>query len=153
MEQESVMMTERLEELKTIRSDLRGNVELLVRTDDGECSWEYGRELLEELLDAEIERLSVMDEEISQVLSLFEDDETFLDIEYGEVVIMDKGRKIIIQALKDWQPVRENRTTEPCEWCEGNTSKYFDVNWYDFTATNTGARPKAKFCPFCGRDV
>ena len=49
-----------------------------------------------------------------------------------------------------------DRLSEPCEWCEGNVSKYFDVNWYDFTTNNTGnsgARPKAKFCPFCGRDV
>ena len=43
--------------------------------------------------------------------------------------------------------------TTSCEWCEGNVSKYFDVNWYDFTAGNTGARPKVKFCPLCGREV
>lgn len=42
---------------------------------------------------------------------------------------------------------------EPCEWCEGKVGKYFDVNWYDFTPSNTGVRPKAKFCPFCGREL
>ena len=47
----------------------------------------------------------------------------------------------------------ENQTKEMCEWCEGNVSKYFDVNWYDFTEGNTGARPKAKFCPNCGQAI
>ena len=46
-----------------------------------------------------------------------------------------------------------NRLMEPCEWCEGNVSKYFDVNWYDFTAGNIGVRPQAKFCPNCGQAI
>jgi hypothetical protein len=60
------------------------------------------------------------------------------------------GARYILQSLVEDEFVR---LSEPCEWCEGNVSKYFDVNWYDFTTNNTGARPKAKFCPFCGRDV
>lgn len=46
-----------------------------------------------------------------------------------------------------------DRLRGACEWCEGNVSKYFDVNWYDFTESNTGVRPKAKFCPLCGGEV
>ena len=45
----------------------------------------------------------------------------------------------------------ETEKREPCEWCEGNISKYFDVNLYDFTAGNIGVKPKVKFCPLCGR--
>lgn len=143
------MMIERLEELKIIRSDLRGNVELLVRTDDGECSWEYGRELLEELLDAEIERQSLTDEEISQVLSLFEDDETFLEIKYGEVVIMDKGRKIIIEALKDWQPVGDPDMLEPCDWCEKEIIAETCV-WDEDDEIES---VPVIYCPSCGRKL
>jgi len=75
-----------------------------------------------------------------------------------------KSLETAITALQAYQPTtRKNRTVEPvaisktettsCEWCEGNVSKYFDINWYDFTAKNTGVRPKANYCPMCGRKV
>lgn len=70
---------------------------------------------------------------------------------YQEMLDLDgEGARYTLQSLVEDEIVR---LREPCEWCEGNVSKYFDVNWYDFTANNTGARPKAKFCPFCGRGV
>ena len=62
----------------------------------------------------------------------------------------DDGARYILQDLVGDEI---DRSKEPCEWCEENVSKYFDINWYDFTANNTGVRPKEKFCPFCGRDV
>ena len=60
------------------------------------------------------------------------------------------GARYILQSLVEDEFVR---LSEPCEWCDGNVSKYFDVLWYDFTSGNTGARSKTRFCPFCGRDV
>ena len=62
----------------------------------------------------------------------------------------DDGARYILQDLIGDEI---NRLRKPCEWCEGNASKFFDVNWYDFTAENTGVRPKAKFCPNCGRKL
>lgn len=62
----------------------------------------------------------------------------------------DDGARYILQDLISDEI---DRLKKPCEWCEGNVSKYFDTNWYDFTAQNTGVRPKAKFCPNCGREI
>ena len=39
--------------------------------------------------------------------------------------------------------------TTSCEWCEGNVSKYFDVNWYDFNGHER--LDKSNYCPACGR--
>lgn len=62
----------------------------------------------------------------------------------------DDGARYILQDLVGDEI---DRLKKPCEWCEENVSKYFDVNWYDFTEGNTGARPKAKFCPLCGGEL
>ena len=55
---------------------------------------------------------------------------------------------------KTYEEVAISKTeTTSCEWCDGNVSKYFDTNWYDFTAKNTGVSPKANYCPNCGRKL
>jgi hypothetical protein len=41
--------------------------------------------------------------------------------------------------------------TTSCEWCEGNVSKYFDVNWYDFNGHER--LDKSNYCPACGRKL
>lgn len=41
--------------------------------------------------------------------------------------------------------------TTSCEWCEGNVSKYFDVNWYDFNGHER--LDKSNYCPACGRKM
>ena len=41
--------------------------------------------------------------------------------------------------------------TTSCEWCEGNVSKYFDVNWYDFNGYER--LDKSNYCPACGRKL
>jgi len=47
-------------------------------------------------------------------------------------------------------PIRTEKT-EPCEWCSGNVSRYFDVNWYDFVGNaHKGA---VNYCPNCGRSL
>ena len=75
----------------------------------------------------------------------------YMKLVYQETLDLDEdGARYTLQDLVGDEI---NRLRKPCEWCEGNVSKYFDVNWYDFTVENNGARPKAKFCPLCGREV
>ena len=73
-----------------------------------------------------------------------------------------KAIDLAITALQAYQPTtRKDRTVEEvaisktettsCEWCEGNVSKYFDVNWYDFNGHER--LDKSNYCPNCGRKL
>ena len=59
---------------------------------------------------------------------------------------MNRMESLAIKALEAYQP---------CEWCEGETSKYFDVNWHDFNgdfyAVGQNKKGQKNYCPNCGR--
>ena len=88
---------------------------------------------------------------MSKVMDIDELKNLYTKLVYQETLDLDDdGARYILQDLVGDEI---NRLGKPCEWCEGNVSKYFDVNWYDFTAKNTGVRPKTKFCPNCGQAI
>ena len=58
---------------------------------------------------------------------------------------IDVALEVSIDAL-----ISETETSS-CEWCEGNVSKYFDVNWYDFNGHERLDKPN--YCPNCGRKL
>ena len=150
------MDIERLkEDIKSVESDL----EYGEYQDQGEVA--VNVECLRSVINfanEAIARQSATSEEVAEAISHIQGG-------YGDIWQWSKKRRdIIITALQAYQPTtRKNRTVEPvaisktettsCEWCEGNVSKYFDTNWYDFTAKNTGVRPKANYCPNCGRKL
>lgn len=149
------MTIDRLEELETIRSDLQGNVELIIRTDDGEFNWDYGRELLEELLDDEIERLSVTDEEVQDALIWEMGNLDFIEtsIEQSEFTERNIERKqLTIEALKAYRPVRENRTTESDHMQKFESKRKLVA----YTGTVFNARvplSRINYCPNCGMEL
>ena len=62
---------------------------------------------------------------------------------------IDKAVILSLESLeRDLVDISKTETTS-CEWCEGNVSKYFDVNWYDFNGHER--LDKSNFCPNCGR--
>ena len=125
---------------------------------------EYSEDILE-LIDEAIARQSATSEEVAEAIEKIEMLSKAIenDMHWRSDKLM-KSLKTAITAMQAYQPTtRKDRTVEEvaiskpettsCEWCEGNVSKYFDTNWYDFTAKNTGVRPKANYCPNCGRKL
>ena len=43
--------------------------------------------------------------------------------------------------------ISKTETSEPCEWCDGKTNKYFDVNWHSYLDH------EINYCPNCGRKL
>lgn len=64
---------------------------------------------------------------------------------------IDKAVILSIESLERDLVAISKTETASCEWCEGNVSKYFDVNWYDFTGHER--LDKSNYCPACGRKL
>ena len=151
------MDIERLKELKSWVSDLR------------KFGVSEGNEIIV-LIDEAIARQSIKSEDVQVAIEWVTNTRhgnQYMSGDWTAPMYNHINRTIqdtIITALQSYKPTtRKNRTVEPaaipktettsCEWCEGNVSKYFDTNWYNFTAKNTGVRPKENYCPNCGRKL
>ena len=159
------MTTEQLQYLKKALAFVFS----LVEPDEyiGKCP-EADYEAINGLIEGEIERQSVTDEEIDRAIRYLEilatdltGESCKLGLSWGAVDYIERKIRlcdVAIEALKNWQAVRENRTTEPvgesepCYMCKQIEDKYETEviiryafgDYEDFTPD---------FCPSCGREL
>ena len=159
------MTIDRLEELEEIAQQIKHNYEQgydigfnLNGNDHYKLAY-----YLNSFIDAEIERLSVTDEEIETAIRTFE---AFCEhrhstdwVDYtisNEWLYSSAG--FAIEALKAYRPVRENRTTEPvektdtlepCDWCEKEIIAETCV-WDEDDEIES---VPVIYCPSCGRKL
>lgn len=115
---------------------------------------------------------------IDQLITDITENDWFCQQASGESSMEEWEKNTIVQALKHWRDVKENRTTEPvdisdklpCEWCDGkekdicrtgNPSAYLEEDsgdWYlTFVLSDYHSMlddsVEINYCPNCGRKL
>jgi hypothetical protein len=119
------------------------------------------------IINEAIARQSVKSEDVAEAIDVMTQMLKFMDGTIPADAMSNyrserKAYDLAIAALQAYQPTtRKDRIVEEvaisktettsCKWCEGNVSKYFDVNWYDFNGHER--LDKSNYCPACGRKL
>jgi hypothetical protein len=118
-----------------------------------DLDYDGDREIITDLIDAEIARQSVTDEAVLEAIGILEEPEYWITLvnDWGDVKTQPDKQLIdacnlAIQALRPMQPVK------PCEWCELAEHCEYEVTYFEGDnrwATSRSLMPK--YCPNCGR--
>jgi len=132
----------------------------LVEPDEyiGKCP-EADYEAINGLIEGEIERVSVTDEDVQKAIKKMSEYFVFEELYRDDWI---KAVRLAIEALKAYRPVRENRTTEPvggqpgirqkqCDWCEN--PRMMD-GWISVEGRGASMYiDEFRYCPNCGREL
>lgn len=146
------MMT--IEELKILRTKVRQDYDMQVPGSDKEDAELAGvGDYLIDLIDAEIERQSVTDEEIDEA-------EDFVKAVANRMVEIDElAMKIFNESNRHWNLIvdalRAYRKPEPCVWCaEKNEIRPIEhIDYYMEDEYGRMRRLMFRYCPNCGRNL
>jgi hypothetical protein len=129
-----------IEQLKELRH--RVVYQEVLDLDDGS-----DREIITDLIDAEIARQSVTDEAVLEAIGILEEPEYWITLvnDWGDVKTQPDKQLIdacnlAIQALRPMQPVK------PCEWCEKTLTLFTHSGKYI-----PEYQPPKNYCSACGR--
>lgn len=100
--------------------------------------------ICDELIDAEIARQSVTDEDVRGLIEAIQEN-SFL-IERGSTVT-EQEKEILVSALRAYRP------QEPCEFCEGKNYLSGSAFLEDGQIELSMEHGDFNYCPNCGREV